>query len=481
MPRFLIALTLAVGLSAFGGMRADAQSKTAIFVQTQPTAASQAIGTDLPSPETAAAALIKKAQQDGSVRVIAELKSPAPAGRVATDGQSTVELAAIARAQNAALARVLNGRTSGTVRRYQFIPFIALTVEPEQLKRLLSDRDIISVEEDILFSPAAVQWNIAKIKAPPVWRLGAKGAGYAVAILDTGVQKDHPDFGGRVVSEACYSSNDPRGMQSFCPNGKDSSIAKNSGRNCPIAIDGCEHGTHVAGIAAGYSEQSQGVAIDSKLIAIQIASKVTKSALCEGGEAPCVTTTTADQIAALERVYALRKTYKIAAVNMSLGEKKFRETCDTQEPALTRIITLLRKAGIATIAAAGNEYYTGAINSPACISTAIAVGSTSRQDAVSDFSNYAPKVALMAPGEDIFSSVPRNKYAPESGTSMSVPHVVGAFAALKQAMPNASVDQVLKALTDTGVPVARGKLTRPRIDVLGAYNALTGAPKTAAP
>lgn len=80
---------------------------------------------------------------------------------------------------------------------------------------------------------------------------GLFGVGQTVAILDTGVEKTHPFLMGKVVSEACYSTNnaDLSSERPVCPGGVTNSTAPGSGVNC--AISGCDHGTHVAGIVGG--------------------------------------------------------------------------------------------------------------------------------------------------------------------------------------------------------------------------------------
>ena len=89
-------------------------------------------------------------------------------------------------------------------------------------------------------------------------------------MLDTGVDKAHGFLAGRVVSEACFSDGD-------CPGGVSSSTASGSGVPCTFAPGDCEHGTHVAGIAAGRGASFDGVAPFANVIAINVFSRATGS------------------------------------------------------------------------------------------------------------------------------------------------------------------------------------------------------------
>ena len=85
-----------------------------------------------------------------------------------------------------------------------------------------------------------------------------------------------------MVSEACYSTNDPFfSATSVCPGGVEASTAPDSGLNCdaldPSIADGCNHGTHVAGIAAGNGVGFNGMALDANVIAIQVFSKISSA------------------------------------------------------------------------------------------------------------------------------------------------------------------------------------------------------------
>ena len=308
-------------------------------------------------------------------------------------------------------------------------------------------------------TPPSLQNTVPLIHADSgAWASGFTGAGQHVAILDSGVDKTHLFLAGKVVSEACYSTtNAAYGSTSLCPGGQDS-IVSGSGVNC-TGISGCDHGTHVAGIAAGKDPGGvgrNGVAKDANLIAIQVFSRFDSPSNC-GSTAPCILSWSSDQMQALERVFALRGTYAIASGNMSLGGNGSTTNCDGDP--LKPSIDNLRAVGIAVAIASGNNGYTNAISAPACISSAISVGSTCDSsngycagvNSIAGYSNVASFISLLAPGSLVTSSVPGGGYASWHGTSMATPHVAGAWAVKKQQSPGASVSAILDDFRSSGV------------------------------
>lgn len=363
------------------------------------------------------------------------------------------------------LVEELAGYDPASVKSFEYLPFMAIRVNSSGLESLRTSSNVLDIEEDLLHRPTLVQ-SIPMIGANVAWANGYTGNGQTVAVLDTGVDKNHPFLAGKVVSEACYSTNSSGTAGSLCPGGVAEATGTGTGLPCAISGD-CDHGTHVAGIAAGRAENVAGVARDANLIAIQVFSRFDSSTSC-GGSAPCAMAFTSDIIKGLQRVYELSSSYRIAAVNLSLGGGRYTSSCDSNNSSTKAAIDLLRGAGIATVAASGNEAYTNAIGSPACISSAISVGSVSdTTGGVSAFSNSSSLLNLLAPGGGITSSVPGSTYETWSGTSMATPHVVGAWAILKQKMPSATVTQVLNALTTTGVGItdSRNNITKPLIKV----------------
>jgi hypothetical protein len=175
-------------------------------------------------------------------------------------------------------------------------------------------------------------------------------------------------------------------------------------------------------------------------------------------------------------VYTLRNTYAIAAVNISLGSGAFanQALCDRMNAAYKAAIDSLRSVNIATIIGSGNNANPNRITAPACVSSAIAVGSVGDSDVVSAFSNGGILLDLLAPGENINSSIPGNGFQVLQGTSMAAPHVAGAWAVLRERYPNRSVSDILRALRVGGVPIIDTRTGRayPRIDFTNALEAL---------
>src|SRR5439155_3419955 len=218
--------------------------------------------------------------------------------------------------------------------------------------------------KDEMLRPTLAE-SVPLIHADQIHAAGFTGKGWTVAILDTGVDKTHPFLDeGKVVSEACYSTTDARHF-SLCPNGQSSQVGAGAGVNCSTQIDVCKHGTHVAGIAAGNAAGTtvpdlNGVAKGANIIAIQVFSRVDDASVC-GRITPCIMALTSDIMRGLERVFELRTSFQIAAVNLSLGGGKFTSSCDAQSP-LTEVIQLLRAANIATVVASGNEGFTDGLS-----------------------------------------------------------------------------------------------------------------------
>ncbi|MBD2430305.1 peptidase S8 and S53 subtilisin kexin sedolisin [Fischerella muscicola CCMEE 5323] len=402
--------------------------------------------------------LISKANKYGTVRVIIGLKANfIPEGRLATSLAQS-QRTAIAQRQNVILSK-LSTYKPAVITKFQTIPYFAAQLNARALKVLQSDPNIISIQEDIAV-PATLMESIPITRANNAWSSGFTGAGQTVAILDTGVDSSHPFLAGKVVSEACYSTTDSTYQStSLCPNGSAQQVGTGSAVNCTSTIVDCDHGTHVAGIAAGNGSSFSGVAKDAKIIAIQIFSRFDSAEQCQPLPSPCILSYASDQIRALEQVYNLRSSFSIAAANMSLGGGSYTTNCDASYGNLKAIVDNLRSVGIATVIAAGNDGSIDGLSFPACISSAISVGSTKdgssggNADEVSNFSNSASFLSLLAPGEAIYSSVPGGNYANFYGTSMAAPHVTGAWAIFKQKNPSASVADTLANFQNTGIPV----------------------------
>jgi subtilisin family serine protease len=409
--------------------------------------------------------LLEKAQANGSVRVIAKLALTPPES-TASEPETAARFSGddIAKAQSE-LGDELELHAWRFTRRFKTIPFVALEVGPDALGALESSPNVTAVEEDRLARPT-LDVSGPLIGADQAWAQGFDGTGWTIAIIDTGVDRNHPFLTGKVVDEACFSQN------GNCPNGQTEQLGEGSAAPCTYAVEGCTHGTHVAGIAAGRGTAFSGIGRGANLIALQVFSRFTGRDDCGNGEDPCTQTFTSDQIAGLERSFELRNTFQIAAVNMSLGGGEFssQSACDVSNAARKAAIDNLRSVGIATVIAAGNEFLTDALDAPACISSAVSVGATTKSDTVISFSNSATFLSLLAPGVSILSSVPGGGFERMSGTSQATPHVAGAWAILKQHSPTASVDAVLSALQVSGKPITdpRNGITKSRIDVVQA-------------
>jgi len=432
-----------------------------------------------------------KVKERGHVPVIVGLRmKTAPEAKLAQQQQAS-QRQRIASMQAAVLAELMQGRMA-QVKRFRYSPFLALAATPADLERLIASDRVQFIAEDEAFPPLLAQ-SVPLVGSSSSGVAGYTGTGWSVAVLDDGVQRDHPFLAGKVVQEACFStSNTSYSSETLCPNGAESEIGAGAASACAE----CDHGTHVAGIVSGSNATSSGVASGSALIAVQVFSRFFGEEQCGPAVPACIKAWTSDLLQGLEYVFSLREQRNIAAVNMSLGGGQYQSYCDSSP--LKPAIDNLRAAGIATVVASGNEGLVDALSNPACVSSAVSVGATydaagyanrsygwdggiSSVDAVASFSNTANMLDLYAPGAMITASAPWDLYVSYAGTSMAAPHVAGCWAVLRQVRPDAGVDEIEQAIKSTGAPVAdwRNGVAKPRLDCRAAVNALNSIVSTA--
>jgi subtilisin family serine protease len=346
---------------------------------------------------------------------------------------------------------------------------------PEQVAaERMARSQVTSTSTPSALATPSLDTSVGYINADQVWTQGFIGSGQAIAILDDGIDANHDMFDGKIVAEACFSDTFDPVDESLCANGNDSQIGFGSASLCPSGTTVCEHGSHVAGIAAGNdqtgSTQRRGVAYGADLIPIQVFTRVNDPDACDG-EDSCELSYDSATVAALNHVINLTDTFSIAAANMSLGSKLTDTACDNNVHKTA--IDTLRGLGVLTAISAGNTAAVGSVENPGCISTALTVSSVIISIPDSTV-NHAPMVDVLAPGVFIVSAVPNNSYASFSGTSMATPHAAGAVALLKSANPNATADEIETALESTGVSTTleAWSWNTPLIDVEAALSSM---------
>lgn len=249
----------------------------------------------------------------------------------------------------------------------------------------------------------AYQYGPQVIQAPGAWDITTGTPAVKIAVVDTGVQPDHPDLAGKMLPGRDYVDGDG------------------------VAQDGNGHGTHVAGIAAAATDNGRGIAGMAPRAAI-----LPVRVLGNDGDG---------SMAAVANgiVYAANQGAQV--INLSLG-------APVSATTLANAVQYAWDRGSVLVAAAGNDS-SSAAHYPANYPNVIAVASTNRYDARSSSSNYGRWVEVAAPGEDILSTYPGGYYAYMSGTSMAAPHVAGLAALLAaQGRSNADIRQRILGSSD---------------------------------
>jgi subtilisin len=262
--------------------------------------------------------------------------------------------------------------------------------------------------------PQELPWGVDRIDAEWAWAV-SRGAGVSAAVIDTGIDKDHPDLVANIAGGVNFVSKPP--WKPADPNKWD---------------DDSGHGTHVAGIIAAEDNDIGviGVASQASLYAVKVLDRSGSGYV-------------SDVISGIE--WCIANGMHIA--NMSLGT-------DADIGALEAACEAAADAGVLLVAAAGNDG--GDVDYPGAYPTVIAVAATDAADNVPSWSSPGPEVAIAAPGVNVRSTWKGGGYETGSGTSMATPHVSGTLALVLAAAASTDLCSDADDLPPAGVDIYTG-------------------------
>ena len=214
---------------------------------------------------------MQRAQAQGRIRVIVGLRMAMQAEDTLTAAQATIQLRALQSIQSGVAARVLGAADAQSGDRFTFIPYMSMFVNAAELGRLLADPQVASVQEDLPSRPLLAESASLGPCARSVGKehrrhqSGDSGARHRGRQVASDARRQ-----GRVGGVLFDQQRAVRPSVSVCPGRVAATTAPGSGVNCPVSVRGCDHGTHVAGIAAGNSSTVDGIARGAKVIAIQV-------------------------------------------------------------------------------------------------------------------------------------------------------------------------------------------------------------------
>ena len=278
------------------------------------------------------------------------------------------------------------------------------------INKLEKKPNVVSAEPDYVMSRSATsndpkyskQWYHRIIGSEDAWNVTTGSDDIVVAVIDDGIDLHHRDLKNQIISP--YD------------------VVLNSTSRISVG----EHGTHVSGIIASTMNNGvggTGIAPNVKIMPINV---------FDGENALY-----SDVIAGIQ--YAIEQDADI--INLSIGGTESSEM-------LNDAIQKAYEAGILIVAAAGNEGE-NMYDYPAAYDHVLAVSATDSFDSLADFSNYGTEIDLAAPGTDIYSTLPHNKYEFMSGTSMATPVVAGVAALVWSANPSLINTQIEEQLYET--------------------------------
>jgi subtilisin len=272
-------------------------------------------------------------------------------------------------------------------------------------------------------------WGADLVKAPEAWAKGYTGKGVVVAVVDCGVDRNHDDLKDNIWTNSKEIAGN--GIDDDGNGYVDDVNGWNFDGNNNNTLDVAGHGTHVSGTIAGEKNDFgvTGIAYDAKIMPVKV--------LNDSGSGSY------DAIAQGIR-YATDNGANV--INLSLGG-------DYPNSALESALKYASSKGAIVVMAAGNDSgFQPGYPARYADKTGIAVGAVDKNNNLASFSNLAgfnPLTYVTAPGVDVYSTLPGNKYANYSGTSMATPHVAGVVALMLSANPNLTDAQVRQILADT--------------------------------
>jgi subtilisin family serine protease len=337
----------------------------------------------------------------------------------------------------------------------------------------------------------AIEWNIAKVRAPEVWSAGFTGEGVVIGGQDTGYQWDHPALKRQYRGwDGTTASHDYNWHDAIHSNGACQA-------DSPFPCDDHGHGTHTMGTMVGDDGAGNriGTAPGARWIGCRnmnggVGTPATYAECYQWFIAPTKRDGSAPDPAMAPDV-----------INNSWGCPPS-EGC-TEPNVLLAVVQAVRAAGIMTVHSGGNGGPAcGTVSDPAATyAESFSVGATDSSDAIAAFSSRGPvtvdgsgrrKPDVSAPGVSVRSSLRGSTYATMSGTSMAGPHVAGAAALLLSAYPwlAGEVDTIENLLEQTATPRTTSQACGGdtpasvpnhgygwgRIDALAAYNTACSAP-----